>query len=386
MVARFAGHPDDGQEMGPRPGVGLAQLALDMLLDGAGGHAQGRDLLVGEPPRHEAKDIGLPCRAEPPGREARSRTSRDSPMRSVAPADVAPGSAAHLLAFGVGERGTMAPIVVGMDGSAGATAALRWAAGLARRLGSDLVVTAATVVGPTGAEAPDVLERRLEQEWCRAADEAGVTYRTLVVDGDPRRSLLEAAATEGADLIVVGSNGLGWFPAMHLGSVAHHLAQHTDRPLAVVPADVADFDAGRVLVGVDGSAGSAAAVDWGGALIRALGGSAIALHDDLPASPRLPTADPETRRLQAEEECAAWTAGLGTDGIVERIVVSDGDPARAIAQTARDRGVPLIVLGTRGAGGFHGLRLGSVALKLLHHAAVPVVLVPPPGGTSAPDS
>ena len=73
---------------------------------------------------------------------------------------------------------------------------------------------------------------------------------SLLVDGDPN-ALLDAAARD-ADLLVVGTRGAGGFAHLHLGSVAHHFAHHTQVPLAIVPTSAAGHQVGRVVVGVDG--------------------------------------------------------------------------------------------------------------------------------------
>ncbi len=57
--------------------------------------------------------------------------------------------------------------------------------------------------------------------------------------------------------------------------------------------------------------------------------------------------------------------------------IEEGDPARTVARVLEQRQGTLLVVGSRGSGGFHDLRLGSVALRLLQCAAVPVVVVPP---------
>jgi nucleotide-binding universal stress UspA family protein len=59
-------------------------------------------------------------------------------------------------------------------------------------------------------------------------------------------------------------------------------------------------------------------------------------------------------------------------------VIHDAHPVAALALTITERDADLAVVGTRGLGGFLGLRLGRVPLQLLHHITVPLVMVPPP--------
>ena len=268
-------------------------------------------------------------------------------------------------------------ILVGTDGSEPATAALTWAAGLAQAVGAQLVVAsvlapglAGTDAGVSGAGRCRVTEL-LESQWCAPARALGQDVHALVLDGDPRTALLEAAIRERAGLLVVGSSGSGWFPALHLGHVAHAIAHHATVPVAVVrPGGQASLS-GPLLVGVDGSSGSAAAIAVAGDLARSLDREVVAVHGDLGGG------FPE-RRAELERECAEWTAPLRDLGVRTRVLVAQGWPAKAITEAEAAEHPALVVIGSRGAGGFHDLHLGSVALQLLHRATVPVVVVPSP--------
>jgi nucleotide-binding universal stress UspA family protein len=61
----------------------------------------------------------------------------------------------------------------------------------------------------------------------------------------------------------------------------------------------------------------------------------------------------------------------------DTVIVEDIHPVAAIADTAAQRSAQLIVVGTHGLGGFTKMRLGGVAVQLVHHLGLPVVLVPP---------
>jgi nucleotide-binding universal stress UspA family protein len=65
---------------------------------------------------------------------------------------------------------------------------------------------------------------------------------------------------------------------------------------------------------------------------------------------------------------------------VATIASEDRHPADGLLAVASANKADVIVLGTRGAGGFDGLRLGGFALRVLHRARLPLVLVPPKGG------
>lgn len=269
----------------------------------------------------------------------------------------------------------MKRILVGTDGSPPAADALAWAASLARAVDAELVVATVLVPGLAGLEVGEAIEPRsrvahlLETDWCVSARALVPGLRTVVLDGDPRTALLDAAEAEHADVLVLASGGSGWFPALHLGHVAHAIAHHTTVPLVVVPRDGHAPATGPLLVGIDGSEGSAAAIRWAGDLARALDCEVVAayahLGRDLPEG-----------RAALEQRCAEWTAPLTAAGVPTRVVIREGWPPNVINELEAAEEPALVVVGTRGAGGFHDLRLGSVALQLLHHARVPVAVIP----------
>lgn len=139
----------------------------------------------------------------------------------------------------------MGMIVAGVDGSASAVAALRFAAEEARLSGARLRVVHAWHLpllpgGETSGADPEYVElRRADAE--RLLTEAvaevrleaeGVEIEAAAVEGRAARVLVEEA--RGADLLVVGSRGRGGFTGLLLGSVGHQCAQHAACPVAIV--------------------------------------------------------------------------------------------------------------------------------------------------------
>lgn len=139
----------------------------------------------------------------------------------------------------------MSTIVVGVDGSVGARAALRFALEEARLRGADVRAVAAWHLPASvyaGAYAtPDtaLVEQGLETDArdavTRTVDEIarGTTVETVVREGQPATVLLDEA--KDADLLVVGSRGLGGFRGLLLGSVSQQCAHHASCPLVIVP-------------------------------------------------------------------------------------------------------------------------------------------------------
>ncbi len=140
----------------------------------------------------------------------------------------------------------MGTIVVGVDGSEGAKAALEFAFEEARLRGAEVEAVCAwripTVLFNAGwvpvpldpAEYEQLAKTTLEQSLADAgAADSGVGVRAVTREGHAVDVLIEEART--ADLLVVGSRGLGGFRGLLLGSVSHQCAQHAPCPVAIVP-------------------------------------------------------------------------------------------------------------------------------------------------------
>jgi len=276
-------------------------------------------------------------------------------------------------------------ILVGVDGSDAAAAALGWAGRLAQSVRAELVV--ANVFEPFQAEvSPEryeelkgEAERCLEGEWSDPLTGLGIAHRPLLLSGPPDH-LLQAAEQENADLVVVGPRGHGGFAGLHVGSLAHHLAHHTTRPLAIVPAPGGRARLDRIVLGVDGSEGSSHAVRWLAEVAGASGAEVIAVYAFEPLVEWVPDTDPRSWRHTTEQEFEGrWVAPLRDAGVTVRTrIVERFHPITALAGVIEAEGAGLAVVGTRGIGGFPGLRLGRIPLQLVHHTQLPVVLVPPP--------
>jgi len=134
-------------------------------------------------------------------------------------------------------------IMVGLDGSENAHRALTWAIGLARSCRADLVAVHALGLLDrleNGARVPAATHRgeiaeRFETVWCAPLRGAGITNQLIVRDGTPVDVLLTVADEEDANLIVVGSRGLGKRPEQVLGSTSHQLAARASTPVVIVP-------------------------------------------------------------------------------------------------------------------------------------------------------
>ncbi len=297
------------------------------------------------------------------------------------------------------EADTIAPpgsshrIVVGIDGSASAGAALEWAARQAARTGAELEVL--TTFGPdyvfvTPEEEQQATDEVLGGAAARIADIVPATAVTT----HSRRGLADQVlvqASAGADLLVVGTRGLGGFRGLALGSVGRKCLHRSSVPLVVVrhdddrpPASDApgsDLSDGaglshRIVVGVDGSASSAAALEWAahqasltGALLEAV------------MTWEWPTVygwSPATAEYSPEGDCETLLA-RALRPIRERYpdlavqsVVAEGPAAALLVKESY--GADLLAVGRRGHAEFTGLLLGSVSEHCVVHAHCPVLV------------
>jgi nucleotide-binding universal stress UspA family protein len=301
-------------------------------------------------------------------------------------------------------------VVVGLDDSAGAHAALGYAFTAAARRQADLdIITAYPVNLPWAWEAtidvPDVegfraeLVRRAEARRAEVGRDApsvkDVTARVLVARGPAAEVLVEQS--EDADLLVVGSRGRGRVRSAVLGSVALRCLTAARCPVVVVheaedrgapaPRPAAEGPQGtRVVVGVDGSAESAAAIRAAlreacelRATVEAVAAFSLAdvWLDAYGVAP--PTADDVRSRVvdrlnaMVGKARAELSAELGSRLPAVRPSVVEGPAAHVLLDRSRE--ASMLVLGNRGHGAVRGLLLGSVALSCAMHATCPVMVV-----------
>jgi nucleotide-binding universal stress UspA family protein len=284
-------------------------------------------------------------------------------------------------------------IVVGVDESAGAAAALRWAAHEAEVHGWSLNavlawtfldqhhVTVGEPFDPSYGEA-DALAALDSIVDAALGTARGATVDQRVINDHAAPALLEAS--EGADLLVVGARGLGRLQSLLLGSVSQQCLHHARSPVAVVRDGTEHSREGiaRVVVGIDGSHTAGRALDWAlnegrfhQATVEVVHAWAVPYGVGEPfvavAFDSTPLEDAARRTLNAAVE-SADTRGLPAP--VTR-TLAFGSAAASILQAAE--GADLVVVGSRGLGGFKGLLLGSVSYHVAQHATCPIVVLPP---------
>jgi nucleotide-binding universal stress UspA family protein len=271
----------------------------------------------------------------------------------------------------------MRKIVVGIDGSDGATSALRWALHEASVHNASLkALYAWNLLGQPGTFTPDFDEehaRRVLEGWI-AAVPSSVAVELYVICDLPASALIEASAEN--DLVVLGSRGLGGFKGLLLGSVSSAVAERALSAVAIVR-ETEVHPLGPVVVGVVGSTTAHRSLEWAANEARARDVSLEVVHawSGAPAPVvGLPTVLPLAQLEEAAEHHLTEAMGSVDLGglVVHRHVVED-TPAGALVRMSASAAV--VVVGSRGRGGLTSILLGSTSQHLLHHARCPVVVV-----------
>jgi nucleotide-binding universal stress UspA family protein len=287
-------------------------------------------------------------------------------------------------------RSLDAPVVVGVDGSTEALLAVDVGATLAAERSRPLRIVHAFIwpelrvpLGPApGAPSDSGLRADADRIVSAAVDRArdrlaGAAVTAQVVTGAATPVLLEEAET--AALVVVGSRGLGGFSGLLVGSVAVQLAAHAACPVVVAKGQ--PDRAGDVVVGVDGSPKGEPAIGFAfeaasvsGARLTAVHAFQFPVHGE--PGDMLPLVYDADQLAEEEaavlgEAIAGWRERY--PDVVVRSLVVRSRPTRALVSASEQ--ARLLVVGTRGRGGFTGLLLGSVSHGVLHHAACPVAIV-----------
>lgn len=289
---------------------------------------------------------------------------------------------------------------VGVDGSPDSDRAIEWAAKVAAdrrwplQLATAVHVPSLFYIEPSpakliGEELARVADDSLLRAEAMARKVGGADLEIGHVQqvGTAAELLLDASRT--ARMLVMGTRGHGEIAGMLVGSVTRSVVAHAHCPAVVIPRPGEDPPAPEemaslpVVVGVDGSAASEAAVEmaFGEASARGVPLVAVSVWSDATVHPALGStpSDPNWTRVQVMEEEVLSERLAGYREIYidvpVRVIVERENPVRILAEQSRN--AQLVVVGTRGRGGFRGLLLGSTSHAMLHHSKCPLMVVRP---------
>jgi nucleotide-binding universal stress UspA family protein len=255
-------------------------------------------------------------------------------------------------------------VLVGDDGSLAAARAVTWATRFAGERNARVVVVHVTM---SGDDMP--------------AKDDGVEH-LVIRESHPASAIMEAAQNLDADVVVLGRRGQGGFPSLPIGTTVHSIAGACGRSVVVVPA--ADLESReplvqRVVVGLDGLAGSATAAAWAARHFGDAHITAVHAVEHLPALAGGDARSDAALYERAEERATelmrdAWSAPLRAAGAACDLVTEHGEAADVILSTTASVAADLVVVGRQDRGTTCGM-LGGVSQRVVAHAPCAAAIV-----------
>jgi len=283
-------------------------------------------------------------------------------------------------------------VVVGVDGSDTSKSAVRVAAELATERGLNLKIIHALDFAPYGFGGP-YMDSGGVYEWVEASGKAILAEAqeqafavNPIIDVHTELSIGSSAQwlvdlSENARVVVVGASGSGAAATALLGNTAINVTSHAHCPVVVVRGDA--HAGGPVVVGVDGSPTSERAISVAFQEASLRNAPLVAVHvwsdlgpkafEDPRAAALVPQGLEEDEHAILAESLAGWQEKY-PDVRVTREVYIDNPRARLLEWS---KNAQLLVVGSRGRGGFKGMLLGSTSNSLVGGAHCPVVVVRP---------
>jgi nucleotide-binding universal stress UspA family protein len=281
-------------------------------------------------------------------------------------------------------------VLLATDGSEDAALAARAAVDLCRRTGAELHVAHAWHDIPS-PRAHGFIRRELERQGREILDAqveyveslGGEVREAHLQEGRSVDVILRLSEETSADLIVVGSRGLGTIKRLALGSISEGIAHRTTVPVLVMRGGEDAWPPERVVIGDDSSEESRAAGDLAAVICRLFEAQALLVRvqpqDSIPERTGRDLSEAELEeylgdaREDLERRAAELAALLGSP---PQVKPAAGDAASAILGISEEGGPALLAVGSRGLGAMNRLRLGSVSTKLLRAARTPVLVAP----------
>ncbi len=239
---------------------------------------------------------------------------------------------------------------------------------------------------PRGTAPTEDARRSLQDElgvWLEPARQAGVAAEAVVDEARPVSGILERAGSMSADLIVMGTHGLGGFERLVLGSVTEKVLRKAPCPVMTVPppaATAARVPYKRILCPVDFSESSLTALRFASSIAKESDANLTILHVvDWPPDEELLVERFDTSRFRnlVEHEARGRLEALVTDDerawCTPETAVSYGKPYRQILETAGSQAADSIVIGVRGRNALDLTLFGSTTNQVVRRAPCPVL-------------
>jgi nucleotide-binding universal stress UspA family protein len=220
-------------------------------------------------------------------------------------------------------------------------------------------------------------QKEILQNAAQVLAQANVPYQLHAELGNPIEQIVTLVEQEKADLIIIGSRGLSGWKALLLGSVSQGVVHHAPCPVLVVRGEPQGFR--QIVVASDGSGGAVHALRAGAELARSYQApiTVVNVFEPLSKHPGISAEnlDPEVYAARIREAVDQQIQPIAREWNVPYTLCQEtGHPVETLVHFAEDQQADLIVLGSRGLGGFKRLLLGSVSDGVLHHAHCSVLI------------
>lgn len=287
-------------------------------------------------------------------------------------------------------------IVLATDGSEDAALAAQAAGSLASRTGASLhIVHAWYPIYPMAYPYPlpesylteyeDAARATLTEAVEQVKQQNGVEVETHLVMGRPADEIVEQAQKLGADLLVLGSRGMGPIERLVIGSVAESVLHHAPCPVLAMRGGEPAWPPAQVTIGDDGSPEALQAMELAARIGQTFGVASVLVRaiPELVVPPQMEEFDDPKLRQEAvqkveqalAERASALAARLGQRPET-RVAISDS-AALILDVAAKGPQPALIAVGHRGLGLFKRLRLGSTATRVWRAAHSPILISGP---------
>ena len=280
-------------------------------------------------------------------------------------------------------------ILLPTDGSEDAIRAAEAASDLARRRGAELHVV--HVWHDVRGFAHDFVKRELRRQGQEILDEqverirasGGEVTKAYLRRGRTSNEVIALSKEIDADLLVVGSRGLGTVRRILMGSQSEEIVHHAQVPVIVLTGAEDFWPPARIIIGEDFSDDARKAGELAAAISKLYGAEGLLVysHPDLPEVPpgearsavQNLTEMRERDKSMLEERASELEEILGRR---PEIRISGGYPANVLLEASQEVQPSLVAVGSRGLAGLIRTRLGSVSTKVVTAARAPVLVYP----------
>jgi nucleotide-binding universal stress UspA family protein len=280
-------------------------------------------------------------------------------------------------------------ILLSTDGSQDAVRATEAASDLAKRSGAELHVV--HVWHDVRGFAHDFVKKELRRQGQEILDEqlerirasGGEVTKAYLRRGRTSNEVITLSKEIDADLLVVGSRGLGTVRRILMGSQSEEIVHHAQVPVLVLTGAANYWPPARIVIGEDFSDDARKAGELAAGIGKLYGAKGLLVysHPDLPEVPPGEARSAVQHLTEMRERDKSMLEDRAGDlekilGSRPEIKISGGYPANVLLEASQEVQPSLVAVGSRGLAGLIRTRLGSVSTKVVTAARGPVLVYP----------